>query len=358
MYLLNHAGKAGTERYVLNLVQKLNKNKIKAFFAYNEDGLLVNRLKDEGVDTYRIEMKNPFDLGAAYKLAALCKKLDIDVIHSQFLRENYIAILSKLFNRKVKVIYTNHFVISNNSVQKITNRILTRFDSYIISVCNIGKDYLIRNGNNAEKIKVIFNGIDTQYFNSEVPSDLRKRFNIPEDTFIMLCASRFAHDKGHEYLIDAIFELKKITGKDFRMVLAGDGPLLENIKDKAKDLDEVIFTGFVKDIRNMFYGSNIYINPSEHEALSFLIIEALASGLPVIATDMGGNSDIINKKTDCGSLVKYNEPEVLAKAMLTLMEDPVLCDKYSKNAKLAVKKYFNLDNVVEETYNLYVASIK
>ena len=98
LYLLNHAGKAGTERYVQTLVERLNKNKINAFFAYNEAGLLVERLEALGVDTYRIEMKNRFDLKAARQLAGLCGKIGIELIHTQFLRENYIAMLSRFFN--------------------------------------------------------------------------------------------------------------------------------------------------------------------------------------------------------------------------------------------------------------------
>ena len=62
LYLLNHAGKAGTERYVQTLIEKLNNKRIKAYFAYNEDGLLVERLRSIGVETYRIPMKNPLIL--------------------------------------------------------------------------------------------------------------------------------------------------------------------------------------------------------------------------------------------------------------------------------------------------------
>jgi len=75
------------------LVEKLDNKKIKAYFAYNEDGLLVERLRDIGVETFKINMRNPFDIKAAWELGRLCKKLGIELIHTQFLRENYIAIL-------------------------------------------------------------------------------------------------------------------------------------------------------------------------------------------------------------------------------------------------------------------------
>ncbi|NSW89400.1 MAG: glycosyltransferase [Firmicutes bacterium] len=361
LYLLNHAGKAGTERYVYSLIEKLNNKKIKAYFAYNEEGLLVERLKTIGVETFQIRMRNPFDIKAIWDLSKLCKKLEIDLIHTQFLRENYIAIFSRILNSKVRVIYTNHFILPNNSIQKFFNRVLTPFEANIIAVCNKGREMLIANGNKASKIKVVFNGIDPSYWGEPLESTVREEFAIGEDEFVILCASRFAHDKGHKFLVNSINELKKMTGRKFRCILAGDGPLLPEVKEQVSNLglnNEIIFTGFRSDVKNLFYGSDLYVNSSEHEALSFLIIESLASGLPVIATNMGGNSDIINAETNCGILVEYDNAKEMAEAILKVMEDGILRQKLRENALKAVKERFSLDKVVEKTYNLYVDSIR
>jgi glycosyltransferase involved in cell wall biosynthesis len=115
----------------------------------------------------------------------------------------------------------------------------------------------------------------------------------------------------------------------------------------------IIFAGFRSDIDNLLYGSDIYINSSQHEALSFLILEALASGLPLIATNMGGNPDIINAETDCGILVEYDDTYSLAQALLKVMDDEKLRRHLSENAVKAVNERFNLDIASEETYNLY-----
>ncbi|WP_010246062.1 glycosyltransferase [Acetivibrio cellulolyticus] len=361
LYLLNHAGKAGTERYVETLVEKLNNDKIKAYFAYNEEGLLVERLKELGLDTYRIEMKNPFDIKAVIELNNLCRKLDIDLIHTQFLRENYIALLSKLLNPKVKVFYTNHFILYNNKFLRITNRMLNPLRSTIIAVCNKGKDMMISNGVDGKKIKVIFNGIDVNYWAEKIESTMRKEFGIGEDEFVFLCASRFANDKGHKFLINSVAELKKLTDRKFRCVLANDGPLFEECKNQVRELgleNDVIFTGFRKDIKNLIYGSDLYINSSEHEALSFAIIEVLACGIPVIATNMAGNGDIINDETNCGILVEYNNSKGLAEAVNRIMSDKDLQRMLRENALKTVKEKFNLDKVAAETYNLYRESCK
>lgn len=356
LYLLNHAGKAGTERYIQILVEHLNNKKTKAYFAYNIEGLLVERLKALGVETFRIKLRNRFDLRAAWQLARLCKKLDIDIIHAQFLRENYIAMLSRLFNSRTSVVYTNHFILANNLLTRVTNHLITSLQAGIIAVCNRGREMMIANGINSKKIKVLFNAVDPEYWGKPEASTLRSEFGIGDDTMILLCASRFAYDKGHRYLVRSIARLREITDKKFMLILAGDGPLQKEIKGLAEELGlgkHIIFTGFRSDIKNLYNGSDIYINSSEHEASSFNIIEALATGLPVVATDKGGNNDIINEQNDCGILVQYDDEDDTAGAIKRLMEDPTLRERLSKNALKAVNEKFNLVKMADQTYNLY-----
>ena len=78
------------------------------------------------------------------------------------------------------------------------------------------------------------------------------------------------------------------------------------------------------------------MNASRHEALSFLIIEAMAAGLPVIATDMGGNSDIVNDEAGCGLLVEYDNPDSMAAAMERFLEDPSFTDACRENARRTI----------------------
>lgn len=104
----------------------------------------------------RIEMRNPFDIKAAKELAKYCEVNDIDVIHAQYPRENYIGILAKHFYKKVKVIYTSHLTIKTGFMWRITNSFMTRKNHKIISVCNYGKELLIGNGFPKDNIEVIF----------------------------------------------------------------------------------------------------------------------------------------------------------------------------------------------------------
>ena len=177
----------------------------------------------------------------------------------------------------------------------------------------------------------------------------------------MLCASRFAHDKGHRYLIDSVKRLTEQTTVPFTLLLAGDGPLLEPAKEQVKTLgleEQVIFLGFRKDIKNLYLGADLYVNSSQHEALSFLIIEAMAAGLPVIATDIAGNPDIVNEEAGCGALVIYDNPDSMAGAMKRFLEDPAYLAQCRGRTRAVIEEKFEIHKMAQATYEVYEKALK
>ena len=261
LYLLNHAGKAGTERYVETLVRYLSADgRVKPYFAYNEPGLLVERMQAMSVPCRQIEMRSPYDLPAAKVLANLCREWGIELIHTHYLRENYIAMLAKGRNKAIRSVYTNHFVLANSSLNRLSNRLMDRRQDRMIAVCNLGREQLVKNGWSRDKISVIFNAVDLDaWAGDRSDSTLRRELGIPEDRFVMLCASRFAHDKGHAYLMRSLKRLTELSDIPFTMVLGGDGELLEPTKALARELgltdEQVKFIGFRKDMKNLYKGS-------------------------------------------------------------------------------------------------------
>lgn len=359
LYLLNHAGKAGTERYVETLVKYLAADgRVEPYFAYNEPGLLVERMEAMGVPCRRIAMNSRFDFKAAKALAALCGEWGIDLVHCHYLREHYTALLAKNYNRHIRVIYTNHFVMANDFITRLSNRWMDPRQDQIIAVCNKGKEQLMANGWKGERIQVIFNAVDLEaWAGDRSDSTMRAELGIPEDRFVMLIASRFAHDKGHDYLMRSLKRLTEISDVPFTMVLAGDGELLEPTKALAAELgltgEQVKFVGFRKDIKNLYKGADLYINASEHEALSFLIVEAMAAGLPAVITDMAGNSDIIKSEADGGLLVTYNDPDSMASAMKRFMEEPGFLARCRERARENIENRFEVHKMAAATFDLY-----
>lgn len=359
LYLLNYAGKAGTERYVELLCHSLSADKrIKPFFAYNAGGELAEKLRGMGVPVRQLTMSSRYDISAAKKLAALCREWQIDILHCHYLRENYIALMAKTWAPKLKIVYTNHFLLPNNWHTRLTNKLLDRRQNAMLAVCNVGKKLLKENGWNEAHIRVVHNGVDPALWaGSRADSTLRQELKIPGDRFVILCASRFSPEKGHEFLLRGLKTVKERAKTPFSLVLAGDGDLLEPMKALGKALgleNDLYFLGYRTDMKNLYLGADLFVNASETEALSFMNLEAMASGLPAVITDVGGNPDIVRGEQDGGLLVSYGDSEALAGAVIRFLEEPGFRNRCARNARQRVLDAFTLDGMVEATYQTYL----
>lgn len=357
LYLINHAGKAGTEKYVYNLVKRFGGKETECFFAFNESGLLYEQLDDLGVPCFQIDMRNPFDLKAARKLAGICRANRIDVIHAQYPRENYIAVLSRLFYPKAKALYTCHLTLPTNALWWVTNKLITPHDARIISVCNNGKELLVKNGVSPKKIDVIFNGIPAAEGSGKGVSTIREELKLPDGTFVISILARYHMSKGLDFLVDSIAAFDKMMKKPYAVLIAGDGEFFDDIAARiAKQglAGKIFQLGYRTDTENILDGSDVYINTSKcYEALSFAILEAMSHSLPLVVTSAGGNPDIVNAETDCGYAVDYGDTEGFAKALYTLNEDEALRSRFARNAKAATLERFNLENRLLDTLAVY-----
>ena len=358
LYLLNFAGKGGTEKYVRDLVSEYHGKRAECYFAYNEDGMLREQLDELGVKCLRLPMKNAFDIGAARKLAKICRKNDIDIIHTQFPRENVIAVVSKLFYKKVKVFNTNHLIIQQGTFWKVINKVISPFNEKIFAVCNCGKNTLISNGVKSDKIEVVFNGIKKAEVNTPT---LREELGISEDTFVVSALTRYSAEKGLDFLVDTVYAIEERNIKNYAFVIAGDGQLYDKISEKINALglrNRIYQLGYRTDTANILSASDLFVNLSSTEALSFAIIEALSFGLPVVATNVGGTSDIINSNTNCGVLVEYEDIKTCADKIEMYMKNNEKYEESSKNALMCVKKYFDIQNVFDTVYKRYEEALK
>lgn len=356
LYLINYAGNAGTEKYVYNLIKTFDGKDTKCYFGYNTPGKLSDDLKALGIPMLQVNMRHPFDKKAAKAIAAYCRENNIDVIHTQYPRENYIALLSRKYYSGTRVVYTCHLTLKTNFLWKLTNRKMTKNNHRIISVCNNGKELLVGNGVDADKITVIYNGIKP-HERGGADSELRRKLGIDDDTFVITTLARYHMAKGLDFLVDSIEKLKKLTDKKFVLLILGEGELWDKITAliKEKNLTDCIYQlGYRTDAGEILKISDLYVNSAKcYEALSFAILEAMDAGLPIVATRVGGNGDILSPENDCGILVNYGDSDAMAKAFSDMIENDELRKKYSANALKAIDTVFNLDKLLEETYKLY-----
>jgi len=348
LYLMNHAGKGGSEKYVKNMAEYCHLQGDNVFFIYNENGQLVEQMKRLSKNISQFEMSSPIDFKAAKKLSLYCALHRIDVIHTQFARENYIAILSKtLYGNKAKIIHTCHINTPNNRVWKTMNKLFMGKNDRIIAVCNSVKDLLIANNYPANKIQLIPNGVlYREGFEREPKSD---------ETVKFISLMRFSEEKGVHFLLESAKWLD-FDDVPFSLMMAGDGPLYDeacSFVEKYGLSDVVSLPGYRSDVAELLAESDCFINASSSEALSFAILEAMESELCIIATDVGGNPDIVNERTRCGMLVPYGDTLEMAEAMKYIIQNKNEREQMAKNARAVVKNTFNIDKLMKTTYNVY-----
>ncbi|MCL2611240.1 MAG: glycosyltransferase [Defluviitaleaceae bacterium] len=331
MHLINYAGSGGSEKYVKVLGGD--------FLIYNIEGPLIKNFK-----SHQIKMRNPLDFKAAKQIARFCKKNNIGIVHTHFARENYIAILSKLFGSKAKVIYTSHINLENNLIWKIANKIFTRHNHAIIAVCNSVRGLLMENGYNKRKIKIIYNGATIAEKVSEEEKENSQAFGaLAQDSNpCIVTLSRLSEEKGLFFLCDIAKEMPKQ-----KFIIAGDGPLADKLKKYAPS--NVNFPGHI-NANQILEKAAIYINTSTSEALSFGILEALGYGIPIIATSVGGNVDII-RESAAGKLIKYGDIKDATEKIKHVLENR---DAYSKSALKAIETTFSEDEMKRKTYEAYL----
>ena len=356
LYLVNFAGKAGIEKYVQNLTRLLPAAGGTPYFAYAIPGPLSEKLAAAGVPSLRLSLEWKNALSAAKTLAAYCRENAIEVIHAQCPRENVIALLAKKRLPGLRVVYTEHFTRRCGRAWRMLYRRFTPRNHCVIAVCQESRDVLIANGCRPDKIRVIYNGIEPR---TEKPrSDrLRRELSLPEDVFLISCLARFDPEKGLDMLVKALARLKELTDRPFCCCIAGDGPLMETIRGQIADAGlerEMRLLGYRTDADEILAASDLYVCSSHcNEALSFAILEAMNSALPLVVTDVGGNRDLAETQIVCGRVVPPGDAEAFAQAIAALMADDALREEYAAAALRKIAARFDLNKLALEVFETY-----
>ena len=202
-----------------------------------------------------------------------------------------------------------------------------------------------------EKIIRIYNGVEV--FRSQAYSlrkSIRNSFGMNDDSILLGMVARFAKIKNQEFLIEAISDLIKTGEKSFKLLIIGDGPEREHLLLKTRELaidDYVIIKENNFSINNYYEAFDIFVNCSLFESCSLAILEAMSHALPVIASDVGGNGEIVlNDKT--GFLFPLNNKKEFVEKLKMLLYDQKLRTKFGNNGRDNIIEKFDIQNTVQE----------
>jgi glycosyltransferase involved in cell wall biosynthesis len=228
-------------------------------------------------------------------------------------------------------------------------------DAVVAVSDSLRRHLLDRTGVRADKVVLLGNGIDTDRFAPGPRSGaVRSRFGIPEDVPVIGCVARFDPVKNHALLLRALRQVLTSFPRT-RLALLGEGPLRGELEAQATEMglaEAVIFLGSCRDTAPFYRDLDMFVLPSLSEGTSISLLEALASGLPAVATAVGGTPDIL-ADGPCGLLVPSGNEVAMAAAMASVLRDQELRIRLGAAARSRAVSCFSLVPMVEGYEKLY-----
>jgi len=339
------SGGAELQMYLLaKFLDREKFNPIVCIGPYEPLDKLANNIENEEIKTIRLPIKHKNDSKQLKLLKEIIKNEKIDILHVHLWNPasgRFALIAGKLTN--TPTIITEHDPFKINPIKNIFKKFALKNVKQIVTVSSDNKKLLQKlYPKFSAKIKVIHNGIDLTWWKSQVLS-FRKNILKTEgkNTITALTVAELHPRKGLDILLQTI--AKNFKNKQIKFVIAGDGPQREKLEkfiQKNELENSVTLLGRRKNIPHLMKSSDIFILPSRREAFGMVILEAFASGLPVIASRTGGIPEIIkNEKT--GLLVEPENSEKLAEAIAKLSSSKKLREKFIKNSACLVTEKFD-----------------
>jgi glycosyltransferase involved in cell wall biosynthesis len=304
------------------------------------------------------------DLLAFWELFRLCRRERFDVVHTHTSKGGFLGRIAARLAGVPLVIHTAHGFYFNQMdcgpKEAVFYRFLEKFASHfcdlVISVNEEDRLSAIQKKVvRPSKIYTVINGINTKKFENAVPPDsLRAELDPSGQGILIGTTGRLMPQKGYHYLVQAMPSILR-GFPQVRLVFVGDGPLESELKGLAAQLgvsDQCRFLGFRTDITELLACFDMFVLPSLWEGLSISLLEALAAGKPIVATNIKGNREVIDHGVN-GLLVNPGDPAALAEGIIHLLRDKEKARAMGERAKEKAKAFFSEEAMVRRTLDLY-----
>ena len=337
----------GAERVISNLIEHTNHNcyLLSILCLEKNIGPFGEDLKTKGYNVKKLDRNPGFDWTMILKIRSLIEAENIDILHCHQYTPYAYGVLAALMTH-CKVVFTEHgrFYPDVRKIKRtLINPWLIKITNEVTAISEATRIALHKYENfPLNRIKVIYNGIPKS-FGVDVTNNrnLEDEVGLRQNDIILGTVSRLDPIKNHSMIINA---LKLILEKhcNIRLLIVGDGPersKLEKMVDSFGLGSKVIFTGYRRDTQRFYKLMDIFLLTSFSEGTAMTLLEAMATGLPCIATGVGGNPEIV-LDGDTGFIVPSNDYEALAVKISVLLENPELRVKMGKAGRGRFEKHF------------------
>lgn len=334
---------AGSEIYALWLSRALARRGHRVFFAFNPSGRLAPLCPPEIVPV-KVALWGTWDVVSAVKLAALVRRHRIPLLHAHRARGSVYALIASIL-AGVPWLVTIH-------VPQPALRF--RLAALLLTVSEHARQALIAQGVPADRVKVIYAGIDPDDY---APTQKRRALarqllSAGEDEWLVGFVGRMVADKGIPTLIALARRFKQRSEKG-RLILIGDGPLRPTVEAIARDEGLPLqCLGFRPDVPLLLAGLDAYVHPSRYESFCLSVLEAMAAGLPVIASKVGGLPELVLPSS--GILIDaIDNLDAWDSALQTLWRDQELARALGQAARQKVAENFLWHRFADEHAAVY-----
>lgn len=362
IHLINILAPAGKEMGIIKLLNHMDNSVFeKSLFvlrkiSYFEEHAINN------LDIVCLDKKDGNDFLFPFKLARWFSKYKPDIVHTHSWNTLVEGILAARISGVPIVIHGEHGTFPESALHRQVQRLFWNRSDLVLSVSEKLKEKLSSSvGFPAEKIHVILNGVEADkfYHSDELREIFRRRFNFSQTDFIVGTVGRITPVKNHQMLIKAAVEVKKHT-ESVHFVLVGFDEREGELQELANQLgvrENIHFLGYQKQVNLMLNGMDIFALTSFSEGCSNVIQEALFAGKPVLATNVGGNPELVKPDLN-GYLIESDDHKELAQKILMLKRQPGLVPKLRENALYFSQANFSLDAMVDQYSKLYLKIYK
>ncbi|CAN2042477.1 L-malate glycosyltransferase [Candidatus Magnetomoraceae bacterium gMMP-15] len=345
---------------MVNLVNSIDTTKFIVHICCIRDvGEFQSRIKNE--ETKIIECKfaeKNWDI--CCEIQKLCKEMSIDIVHTHGWGTFFVGVLGAKMARVPIVINGEHGTLYYETFKRrlIQSILFNWVDLNLTVSIDLKLDILKRFWVTNSKFYTILNGVDTNKFrpNEEVRQEKRNELGIDQDTYIVGTVGRLAPIKDYPTLLRAFAILKeREKERKIKLIIVGEGEersKLESLAKKLKIEAELLMLGYRKDIPELLNTMDIFVLTSEKEGLSNTILEAMACGKPVLATNVGGNPELVQHELT-GILFPFRDYMKLAEYFTLFYKKDSLLKYYSRNAMLTAQQKFSLREMVKKYENVY-----
>lgn len=316
-----------------------------------------------GVPVTPLDARHLRDVSAFRRFLDLIRAIEPDVIHAHL---TYASIFGALASRLTSTpfVTTLHvppsdapFLSRERMRERLACALLSRHGT-TVAVSQAQRDMYVKRGLiDPERIVVVHNGIETDAFAAaDRPRQvaLRERFGLPAEALVLTSVAVLRDDtKGIHLLLEAARDV--LAGVPVRLLIAGDGPARPGLERRARELglqDVVLWLGQRDDVATILAGSDLFVLPTLSDQFPTVLLEAMAAGLPVISTSVGGVPEIVSHEST-GLLVPAGDVAALAGAIERLVSDAALRRRLGEAGRERVQARFSATQWVNRLYDLY-----